>query len=161
MPRSLYARALLILILPVLAVQLLVSVVFIQRHFDGVTEQMTDAVNIELRFVRDTIANADDPAMFAADFLKPLELDVTFPDRIPEIGDDKRWDDFTGDAVKDHLMAGVNGIAEVSLADRKRVIVWMETARGPLEVGFARKRVSASNPHQLLVIMIVMGALPD
>ena len=159
MPRSLYARALLILILPVLAVQLLVSVVFIQRHFDGVTEQMTDAVNIELRFVRDAIGNAQDPAAFAADILAPLELDVVFPESIPKIGDDKRWDDFTGDKVRDHLMAGVEDIQQVSLAERGRVTVWMETERGPLAVSFARKRVSASNPHQLLVIMVVMGAL--
>ena len=34
MPRSLYGRAALILILPVVTLQLVVSVVFIQRHFE-------------------------------------------------------------------------------------------------------------------------------
>ncbi len=41
MPRGLYGRAALILILPVVTLQLVVSVVFIQRHFEGVTRQMT------------------------------------------------------------------------------------------------------------------------
>ena len=44
MPRGLYGRAAIILILPVLTLQLLVTVVFIQRHFDGVTRSMTSAV---------------------------------------------------------------------------------------------------------------------
>ena len=56
MPRGIYARAALILVMPVVFLQLLVSVVFIQRHFDDVTEQMTSAMNIELRFL---IATAD------------------------------------------------------------------------------------------------------
>jgi len=159
MPRSLYARALLILILPVLTVQLLVSVVFIQRHFDGVTRQMTNAVNIELRFVRDAVANVADPALFASEVLAPLELDVTFPDTIPQIGNDKPWEDLTGGNVRQRLMDGVEGLTQVSLANRKRVTVWIESARGPLQVSFARARVSASNPHQLLVIMVVMGVL--
>ena len=44
MPRGLYGRAALILILPVVTVQLIVSYVFIQRHFEGVTVQMTRTV---------------------------------------------------------------------------------------------------------------------
>ena len=60
MPRGIYARAALILILPVILLQLLVSVVFIQRHFDGVTRLMTSAVTIELRFRIETAKAAPD-----------------------------------------------------------------------------------------------------
>ena len=42
-PAGLYGRAALILIVPVVTIQLVVSVAFIQRHFDGVTRQMTQA----------------------------------------------------------------------------------------------------------------------
>ena len=35
LPRSLYGRSALILIAPVVAIQLVVSIIFIQRHFDG------------------------------------------------------------------------------------------------------------------------------
>ena len=52
MPRSLYGRAALILVLPVVTLQLVVSVVFIQRHFEGVSAQMSRevarAVNLAL-----------------------------------------------------------------------------------------------------------------
>jgi two-component system, OmpR family, osmolarity sensor histidine kinase EnvZ len=47
MPRSLFGRAALILVVPVVTVQLVVSVVFIQRHFDGVTRQLSRGVMLE------------------------------------------------------------------------------------------------------------------
>ncbi len=50
MPRGLYGRAALILILPVVTVQIVVSVVFIQRHFERVTEQMTATMLREISF---------------------------------------------------------------------------------------------------------------
>jgi two-component system osmolarity sensor histidine kinase EnvZ len=162
MPRGLYMRAALILILPVLMLQLLVSVVFIQRHFDGVTRQMTNAVSIDLRYLRSTVDHAPDldwAMREATAIATPLELGIAFPDAIPDIGNDKPWSDLTGNAVRDQLMAILEGVAAISLADRRRVTVWFDTTKGPLEVTFDRRRVSASNPHQLLVIMVVLGAI--
>ena len=46
LPRSVYGRAALILILPVVFVQVVVSVIFIQRHFDGVTRQVSRGAGI-------------------------------------------------------------------------------------------------------------------
>ena len=43
MPGGLYGRAALILVLPVVVVTLVVSVMFLQRHFEDVTRQMTQA----------------------------------------------------------------------------------------------------------------------
>ena len=58
LPRTLYGRAALILLVPVLALQLVVSVVFIQRHYAGVTEQMTRNVVLELRLLRGIVEAA-------------------------------------------------------------------------------------------------------
>ena len=60
MPRSLYGRAALILLLPVITLQLVISVAFIQRHFDEVTRQMTRSVLIDLTYVLDQINAAPD-----------------------------------------------------------------------------------------------------
>ena len=162
MPRGLYGRAALILLLPVLTIQLLVSVVFIQRHFDGVTRQMTEAVNIQLDLLRDTANAAVDRAAADASLsaiADPLEIETRWADAVPSIADDAVWYDFTGDFVIETLTRGVPDVAEVSLADRRRVTLWLQTDHGPLEVEFERQRVSASNPHQLLVIMVVLGAI--
>ena len=51
MPKRLYYRAALILVFPVVFLQLIVSIVFIQRHFEGVTVQMTRTVAAELDLI--------------------------------------------------------------------------------------------------------------
>lgn len=162
MPRGLYGRAALILVFPVVFLQLLVSVVFIQRHFDGVTDQMTRAVSIELRFLRDLVEDAPDLAAATTTLSAPaeaLEVSYAWPETIPDIGNDQPWTDLTGGNVTEVLMEQVPEVVEISLANRRQVQIWMDTNKGPLELSFARRRVSASNPHQLIVIMVVLGAL--
>ena len=162
MPRGIYARAALILILPVLLLQLLVSVVFIQRHFEGVTELMTSAVNIELRFLVDTVNEADDletARAAVADLGESLKIDTVLPADDAVAEDIKPFQDLTGNTVIAILRRGLPETQAVSLADRRRVVLWVETRHGLLKMDLSRTRLSASNPHQLLVIMVVLGAL--
>lgn len=162
MPRGLYGRAALILILPVITLQLLVSVVFIQRHFDGVTDQMTTAVSIEVRFLQKLANQASDRSeaiVVVSQAAEDLEMSVHFPEAVPSIGNDQPWTDLTGGKVVSVFSESVPGLRELSLEDRRIVKLWLDTLNGPMELSFSRRRVSASNPHQLLVIMVVMGAL--
>lgn len=162
MPRGLYGRAALILILPVLTLQLLVSVVFVQRHFEGVTRSMTSAVNIELRFLRDAIDAAPDAqaaGQIAENTGAALEITASLPVDTAPASDETRFVDLTGKIVIDTLRIGVPEVAVVSLTDRRRVQIWMQTRHGTTYLSFQRGRVSVANPHQLLVIMVVMGAI--
>lgn len=159
MPRGLYGRAALILILPVILLQLLVSVVFIQRHFDGVTRSMTRAMSIDLRYLQDQIATGPDVSAMVARISEGLRMTIDLPAGPPPPTDLKPLQDLTGNTVIGTLRAEVPNITTISLADRREVRLWMETAAGPAEVAFQRGRVSASNPHQLLVIMVVIGGL--
>ena len=61
-PRSLYGRAILILLLPVVSLFLVVAVVFTQRHFEGVTRQMTHAVSREVNLILDSGLSAEEVA---------------------------------------------------------------------------------------------------
>ncbi len=162
MPRGIYARAALILMLPILFLQLLVSVVFIQRHFEGVTRLMTSAVNIELRFLIDT-ANAEsdlDAARAAIALLDaPLEIRTELPADDVIRADIKPLVDLTGATVIEIMREGVDEVLAISLERRSRVVVWAQTRHGPLKMDLRRRRVSASNPHQLIVIMVVLGGL--
>lgn len=162
MPRGIYARAALILVLPVLLLQLLVSVVFIQRHFEGVTRLMTSATNIELRFLLDTAAGAgtrESALLAVAQLDAPLLIRTELPASTPPQADVIPALDLTGAMVIETLRDGVPDIISVSLANRGLVSVWAATPHGPMLMEFSRRRVSASNPHQLLVIMVVLGAL--
>ncbi len=161
LPRGLYGRAALILVLPVIMLQLLVSVVFIQRHFDGVTRSMTSAVSIEVRFLQQIANELGDLSLTIAameEIARPLEINFDLPATdVPSV-DNKRWDDLTGRLVIETLRTKVDNIVGVSLMNRHLVRIWIRTDYGPMRLEFNRARVSASNPHQLLVIMVVIGA---
>lgn len=156
LPRSLYGRAALILLVPVVTLQLVVSVVFIQRHFEGVTEQMTRNVALELRYLRDA-ANAGPDSL--ARVARPLAFEVALPSEAP-VGDARAFYDLSGRRMIDTLRAEMSGVLAVDLASANRTVrVWLETAQGVLLAEFDRRRVSASNRHQLLVLMVFTGAL--
>ena len=162
MPRSLYGRAALILLVPILTLQLVVSVVFIQRHFEDVTEQMTRNVALELEYLLGQVNRAPNArgAQDALDQLvQPLFFEATFP--VTERRFDSRvFYDLTGRVVMRVLNERLAGITAIDLAsDDRDVRVQMMTVHGPLEIMFDRRRVSASNPHQLLVLMVFTGVL--
>ncbi len=161
-PRSLYGRAALILLVPVVTLQLVVSVVFIQRHFEGVTEQMTRNVALELRYLHDLAnAAASDAAAQAAlaDVAEPLAYETRLPGT-PIQGDARAFYDFSGLRMIQALRDEIDDVIAVDLtADSRAVTVWLDTRHGPLRVRFDRRRVTASNPHQLLVLMVATGLL--
>ncbi|MCF2872680.1 ATP-binding protein [Octadecabacter sp. G9-8] len=160
MPRSLYGRAALILILPVITVQLAVSIVFIQRHFEGVTEQMTRSIALELQFLIDEVNDAPDltaALAVVAQVAEPLELATVLPAADVPNESSKRWLDLTGGTVDRMLRANLAQLGPVVLPNNRRAELWFETDHGPMMVSFSRGRVSASNPHQLLVWMVVLG----
>lgn len=154
-PRGLYGRAALILILPVVALQLVVSVVFIQRHFEGVTEQLTAGVSRELDLLSAS-GGADAPG----EMLRTLEIDAAevAPDAVPR-ADLRAWYDLTGITVVSTLRALREDLLAVSLLTEHRVSVFLEGPEGPVVYVFDRGHVSASNPHQLFVNMVVFGGL--
>ena len=163
MPRGLYGRAALILVLPVVVLQLVVSVVFIQRHFEDVTTQMTSTVVRELALVLDrveTAASQTDAIRRLAPVAEPLSLATQFVAArdIPE-SDVIRWYDFSGRVMIRVLRSALPQTGTVLLPDNRVVIVYADTAHGWIEIGFDRHRVSASNPHQLLVNMVFFGGL--
>lgn len=155
MPRSLYGRAALILILPVVTLQLVVSVVFIQRHFEGVTRQMTQNVSRELHLVISAAESGQMIDVAAALDIKVRRIDMA---DIPT-HDYRRWYDFTGLVVIDELNNVLPMLRVVNLPDNHLVVIVVLGADGPLELALSRRRLSASNPHQLLVNMAFFGVL--
>ncbi|MBI1218070.1 MAG: HAMP domain-containing protein [Rhodobacteraceae bacterium] len=162
LPRSLYGRAALILIVPVVAIQLVVSVVFIQRHFEGVTRQMTGNIMIEVGYLLDEVNGATSLAGAEAQaqaLVGPLQMTVDLP-APAYTGDRREWIDLSGREMIRTLRAGMPEVTGVDLlAASERVDVTLTTRWGPMRVTFDRRRVSASNPHQLLVLMIFTSFL--
>ncbi len=163
MPRSLYGRAALILIVPVVAIQLVVSVAFIQRHFERVTRQMTDGVAIELDYLLTQMEAAPDITAAQArlaDISTALGFQVTFPAKDAGTGEVRDAIDLSGKEVIATLRERVPRAGRIELLGApRRLEMGIETDWGPLWLVVDRGRFSASNPHQLLVLMILTSVL--
>ena len=159
LPRSLYGRALLIMLLPVISLLLVVSVVFIQRHFDGVSRQMTLSVSREIRLLlRETPGGVQDIASSSVARTLGIAVVPVPPEDMPKT-DDRRWYDLTGGVVTRELHRLMPDLLAIELPDDQLVRLYFEHDGAPLELSFDRRRVSAAQPHQLLVNMAVFGIL--
>ena len=163
LPRGLYGRAALILIVPIVTIQLVVSLAFIQRHFEGVTRQMTQSLVIQVMFVLDEADRGGSPAQAKAQALavaRPLEMTLELPAKWPDVTDRREFYDLSGRVVIETLRAGLPELRAVDLvSDSGFVRMLLQTDLGPMSVSVSRRRVSASNPHQLLVWMILTSVL--
>lgn len=158
MPRSLYGRAFLILLLPVVTVMLVVSVVFIQRHFEGVTRQMTSSVSREVRLLLGSGMTAEELAASRMAAILQIDVSPVASDSVPG-ADAWRWYDLTGANVVGEMRRMLSGVRAVELPNKDDVRLYFDTDSGPLMMAFDRRLVSASNPHQLLVNMFFFAAI--
>lgn len=164
LPRGLYGRAALILIVPVVGLQLVVSVVFLQRHYEGVTEQMTRSITLDLNLVVDHLQDGGLEAGRAV--AEPLGITLS-PAEAPGFTarrDSRRlFYDLSGRVLILTLREGVEAVTWVDLFRNRTdhvVYVGLELADGTaVNASFSRRLVSASNPHQLLVLMVFCGVL--
>ncbi|MEL6980424.1 MAG: histidine kinase dimerization/phospho-acceptor domain-containing protein, partial [Pseudomonadota bacterium] len=162
-PTSLFWRSVLIVVLPMLLLQLIVASLIIQRHFDGVTRQMSRSVASELHFVvssanaANTFAAARQEVARAARTLSvaiQIRPDATIPPNV-----DPAFFDVIGNAVEESMRDVLLGPSFVAYdRQRKLVDVRVNTRWGVLMAELPRKRMIASNPHLLLTWMAAAAA---
>ena len=156
MPKRLYWRAAFILLFPVIFLQLIVSVVIIKRHFEGVTEQMTGTVASQIKLIATKVEAAEIDA--AIELSEALNMKLLALESDKSIGlNSKRFYDVSGIVVIRELYK-LKWVQNVDLLDDDYVTVTLRLADMIFQLQFDRARVSASNPHQLIVNMVVFGA---
>jgi two-component system osmolarity sensor histidine kinase EnvZ len=148
---------------PIVAIQLVVSLAFIQRHFEGVTRQMTQSLVIQVMFVLDEADRGGSPEKAGARALgvaRALDMTLELPALWPDLTDRRRAYDLSGRVVIETLRQGLPDLRSVDLlSDSGDVRMLLQTDAGPMSLSVSRRRVSASNPHQLLVWMILTSVL--
>jgi len=158
LPTSLFWRAFLILVIPILALQIVVALVFIQRHYDGVTAQMAQSVAREINYAIRAIERAPGVASAQAlidEMAAPYGFEMGL-DAGAEVSPSalRAFYDVTGGVIAETLRAQVERpMALDFLSKRKRVDARIQTSKGVLRVLIPRGRMNASNPHLLLVWM--------
>ncbi len=161
-PRSLYGRAALILVVPIVTIQLVVSVTFIQRHYEGVTRQMTGNIMLEVGYLLYRVNTAPSLAAaetYIAELQGPLQMTVTLPASGPA-GFQRQFLDFSGREMIRTLRHGMPQVVAADLLSNPDAVnLLIRSHYGLMRVVFSRHRVAASNPHQLLVLMILISIL--
>jgi len=164
MPRSLFGRSLLMILFPVVVLQLVVGFVFIQRHFAQITTQMASSVALELKYAADLLEEMDsveEARAILVSLERPfnikleLELDETVS---PEVR--FYFYDVSGRALVASIRNGIERTIAIDLTKSNWTVeVKMQTARDVLYATVPRSRVSAANPHQLLIWMLLTAII--
>ena len=155
MPRSLFGRSVLILLVPVMAILLVVTVVFIQRLYEGVTEQMTVALSHEVLLILDRVDSAPDAASAleaAFEVAAPLGIEIAAGDQT--LTTRRGAFDLSGKTVIDVITREVPGAQAIDLVGRDGFArIGIATDKGAIELLVPRNRLTARNPHQFLVLI--------
>ncbi|MEM7743063.1 MAG: ATP-binding protein [Pseudomonadota bacterium] len=164
LPKSLFGRALLILVLPMLLLQVVVALVFIQRHYDGVTAQMAGSIAREINYAIarvDSAAETAEAQEMLEELSAPLGLELGLDEGgLVEPAALRTIFDLTGGVIAETLKDEVVQPFALDLVTfEKHVEVRVATSKGALRILIPRRRLNAANPHLLLVWMGVSALL--
>ncbi|MEM9125910.1 MAG: ATP-binding protein [Pseudomonadota bacterium] len=163
MPRSLYVRAVLILVLPVVVLLLVVGIAFLQKHLEDVTQQMIQAAAREVTLITEVMEQSEtqQQALAAArPDLVALDMRMRFLgiNETPDVGS-RRWYDFIATQVESDLRAKLPDLTAVALPNSQEARLYLATHLGTMELTFDRRRLSPAAPHQLIVTMVFFAVL--
>ena len=162
-PRSLFGRALLIFVLPVIILQAVVAYVFVQRHFEGATRQMAGVVAKELNYAVEIVERTESPLDAQArldELAQPLGMTFGLVEgAIVEPRAIREFYDVAGGAVEQAFKRDVTRPLALDLVSDSRMIdARVQTAKGVLRALIPRDRMIASNPEYLLFWMFGTAA---
>ncbi|HSF96014.1 MAG TPA: ATP-binding protein [Thermohalobaculum sp.] len=164
LPKSLFGRALLILLVPILVLQVVVASIFVQRHFDALTAQMATTVARELNYA---ITRIEDMESFEEARTAISQMSVQFgiemglvEGGVTESRALRRIYDFTGGVIEETFKSLLNRPMALDLVSSgKYVDARIVTSKGILRALVPRRRLNPSNPHQLLIWMVLTGVV--
>ncbi len=160
LPRSFFGRALLIIILPIILLEAIIGFAFIQRYFEQVTTQLAKSTVLQINYVLDLYENtpSDKKKAFLNDIEEKFELKLTI---VEQKGDGefvkKHPYDFSGITLINILKDDVPNIKHIDLKTYGIVTIFVSLPYNSyLKFEIERERFTASNPHQLLVLMVLL-----
>lgn len=158
LPRSLFGRSLLIIVVPVLLLQVVTTLVFVDNHWRKVTSRLAFAVAGEIGIIaddlegKDTQARRDTISRVAA---RKLDLLVTYePDKKLEPyvrSSDLSWRSFTGDALADAIETQVRRPYTLTFSpEDKWVNIGIQMDGGVLRVLALERRLFSTSAYIFL-----------
>jgi two-component system, OmpR family, osmolarity sensor histidine kinase EnvZ len=161
LPKSINGRAALILLLPILTLQMVVSVAFVQRYYEGISRQMTSNLFSEIDFflkTADQAPNGTEAQRELAALSANLNVSVSIePDKIPNR---RGLFDLSGRAVENTLRNEYQALQGIDFLENPRSVQFsIGTSIGNLTFSIPKYKLAAPNRHQLLVVTFFTGIL--
>ena len=163
LPRSLFGRAMVILAVPVVVIQIVVAAYFAERLFRDVSTEMSSNIALEINYIASLAEKAPDrrtAMMQMRSAAMPLNILVDY-ETLRAYPDDRwTWLSPSQHYVDKTLKSKVNNVLNIDLLSNTDFIkLTVTTDKGPVKFSFPPARTSAKNPHQLLVAMILTALL--
>lgn len=152
LPKGLFGRTTLSLLVPVVTLMLVVSVVLVERYYKDVSQQMVLSVAREIRLVLREPEGS--PVVQALEIERRRVAQEDLPSK-----DLRAWFDLSGAFVIEELRQRFDTVLRISLVDPERVRLYLEDGEAITELSFDRGRVSARRPYKLFWQMLVFGTL--
>lgn len=159
MPKRLYARSLIIIITPMILLQSVIAFVFMERHWQTVTERLSDAVVNDIAAVIDMIEATPKDGDYstiirvAQDRLR-LKVDLLPPDPLPPPGP-KPFFSILDEALGQRITAQIGRPFWLDTVGNSNVIeIRIRLKDNVLRVFARRSQAYASNSHQFIVWMV-------
>jgi two-component system osmolarity sensor histidine kinase EnvZ len=159
LPKGLYARSLIIIITPVVLLQSVIAYVFMERHWQLVTQRLSSAVTADIAAIIDIYEtypqdkDADTLSRIAADRLG-LDIEIMPGAKLPPPGP-KPFFSILDEALSDEIRRQIRRPFWIDTVGRSNLIEIRVALRGGiLRVMARRSQAYASNSHIFLVWMI-------
>lgn len=163
-PHGLLGRSVLIVVVPILLLQVVVAYVFLQRHYDRVTRQLTSVFVAELKIATNAVSAAESAAAGSERLAElsevfGLELELRPGARVVA-GLSKDVFDITGGVAADQLNQEFGDPVHVRFPTEEPVAeIMLATRHGALFVRVPRTRLVSSNPYLVLTWSAGAGVL--
>ena len=163
LPRTLFGRSLLILVIPVVLIQIITSFVFFDRHWGKVTTRLAYGVSGEIAVITASLKDADDPAKVERikDYAKRfLVLDVEYKPgknlpRAEESSIVEIWEAVVADKLSGELRSKIDEQFVIHTDfNQKMIEVFVQLESGLLRVSFPQRRLFSSSGYVFLLWML-------
>ena len=162
LPRKLFGRTILIFLFPIIMIELVVFVAFIQRHFEQVTSQMSEVFSYQVKYIINSAANEkkENKQELVNKLGKDFELEVRMiTDEPSQRIRDLEVFDFSGSAFVKTMRKTFGESVFFDFSKPRKITLVVMVENQLLSVTVPRGRISAANPHQLLVLMVFVSIL--
>jgi two-component system osmolarity sensor histidine kinase EnvZ len=160
LPKRLYARSLIIVITPMILLQSVVTLVFMERHWQLVTERLSDAVVRDISAIIDLIEVFPEPNGDYSDLTRiarerlQMRVEILPTEPLPPPGPKPFFsilDESLSNGIRDHIR---RPFWLDTVGDSKIVEVRIQLEHNVLRVFVRRGQAYASNSHIFLVWMV-------